>query len=124
MIQGNFGTQGEIFFPIELITGDGLSLLVDTMLDTGFTEYLAINKQDAQGLNWVYFDQEELLTAQGLATFDLYVGKVLIDEQEFDIPVFAGENIQEILLGSKWLKQFDLISQYQQNYLTLCYSNT
>jgi predicted aspartyl protease len=119
MIQRNFGTQGEIFFPIELVTGDGLMLQVDAMLDTGFTEYLAINKQDAQDLYWVYFDQEELLTAQGIANFDIYIGNVLIDGQVFELFIFAGENIKEILLGSKWLKQFDLISQYRQNHLTL-----
>jgi predicted aspartyl protease len=64
MIQGEFGDKGEIFLPIDLITGEGISLAVEAMLDTGFTEYIAINKQDLQDLNWSYFDQEELFTSR------------------------------------------------------------
>ena len=37
MIQGRFGDKGELFFEIELITGDGFYLPVEAMLDTGFT---------------------------------------------------------------------------------------
>ncbi|WP_013325528.1 hypothetical protein [Gloeothece verrucosa] len=119
MIQGQFGEQGEIFFTIDLITEEGEYLPVDAMLDTGFTEYLAINKQDLQELAWPYFDQEELLTAQGLANFDIYRGKIVINEQDFEIPVFAGDELQEILLGSKWLKLFNLIAKYREGELKL-----
>lgn len=119
MIQGEFGEQGEIFFPIDLITLEGAHLSVDAMLDTGFTEYMAINKQDVQELSWEYFDQEELFTAQGLSNFDIYIGKVVINGQEFEVPVFAGDNIQEILLGSQWLKQFNLIAKYREGELKL-----
>ena len=72
------------------------------VLDTGFTEFLAINKQDLDSLNWIYFDEEELQTAQGAASFDIYLGQVIFNDQSFDIPVFAGDDIQEILLGSEW----------------------
>jgi predicted aspartyl protease len=51
MIQGTFGDNCEIFFPVDLITGDGVNLSIDALLDTGFTEFLAINKQDIEGLN-------------------------------------------------------------------------
>lgn len=44
MIEGRFGSKGELFFEIELMTGDGLSFPVEAMLDTGFTEFLAINQ--------------------------------------------------------------------------------
>ncbi len=44
MIQGTFGSKGELFFEVELITADGLNLPVDAMLDTGFTEFMALNK--------------------------------------------------------------------------------
>ena len=63
--------------------------------------------------------QDKLRTAQGEATFDIYLGKVVIDGQEFEIPVFAGEEIQEILLGSQWLKLFMLVANYQKGRVTL-----
>jgi predicted aspartyl protease len=47
------------------------------------------------------------------------LGRVRIDGQEYEIPVFAGEAIQEILLGSQWLKQFILVANYQQTQVTL-----
>ena len=56
--------------------------------------------------------QDKLRTAQGETDFDVYLGKVIIDGQEFEIPVFAGEEIQEILLGSQWLKLFILMANY------------
>ncbi|TRV03522.1 MAG: aspartyl protease [Microcystis wesenbergii Mw_QC_B_20070930_S4] len=96
MIRGTFGDNCEIFFPIDLITGESENLSVDAMLDTGFTEFLAINKQDVEGLNWAYFDQEEMLTARGLANFDIYLGN-----------------------GSQWLKELDLMVRYRQEELKL-----
>lgn len=39
MIEGIFGENGQIYFEIELIGEDDSSFLVETMLDTGFTEY-------------------------------------------------------------------------------------
>ena len=51
MIQGRFGSKGEPFFEIELIGTDGLIFSVDALFDTGFTGFLAINKQDLEGLN-------------------------------------------------------------------------
>jgi len=54
MIQGEFGDDDELFFPIDLITDEGLELEVNAMLDTGFSEWLAINKQDLEALGWLY----------------------------------------------------------------------
>ncbi len=124
MIQGRFGDRGELFFEIELITGDGLSLAVEVILDTGFTEFLAINKQDLEGLNWTFIRKDILRTAQGEASFDIYLGKVLLNEREFNIPVFAGDEIQEILLGSEWLKIFDLVAKYREGVLMLGTDNS
>jgi clan AA aspartic protease len=119
MIHGTFGDRGQLFFQIDLITFDGLHLPVDALLDTGFTEFLAINKQDLDALEWDFIREEELQTAQGKSIFDLYTGKVLIDGQEYEIPVFAGEEIREILLGSQWLKILPLVVNYQADLLTL-----
>lgn len=111
MIQGMFGNEGQIYFDIDLISDDGLIIPVEALLDTGFTEFLAMNRQDAISLNWRFLRQNKLKTAQGEAFFDIFLGQVIIDEQEFKISVFAGDEIQEILLGSQLLKQFTLIAR-------------
>ncbi|WP_414756462.1 aspartyl protease [Anabaena sp. CCY 9910] len=118
MIEGRFGDKGQVYFEIDLIGEDGLSFPVETMLDTGFTEFLAMNKQDVQSLDWSFLRQNKLRTAQGETDFDVYSGRVIIDNQEWEIPVFAGDEIQEILLGSRWLKSFILVADYNQNRVT------
>lgn len=119
MIEGQLGENGQIYFEIDLITSDGLSFSTDAMLDTGFTEFLAINQQDLESLDWLFLSQDKVRTAQGEATFDIYLGKVAIANREFEIPVFAGDEIREILLGSQWLKVFKLTADYSENRVIL-----
>ncbi|MDJ0845060.1 aspartyl protease [Crocosphaera sp.] len=119
MIQGTFGNGDELLFTIELITGEGIALEVDAMLDTGFSDWLAIDEQDLEGLGWLYLNSELMLTARGYAEFDVYMGKVRIDGQEFDIPVHTGEGITDILMGRQWLKNGRLIVDMPSNILTL-----
>ena len=119
MIQGTFGDRGQLFFQIELIGVNGFNLPVDAMLDTGFTGFLAINKQDLDALNWQFIREQELRTAQGESLFEIYLGKVLLDKQEYEVAVFAGDEITEILLGSEWLKVLPLMVNYQVKILTL-----
>lgn len=45
--------------------------------------------------------------------------RIIIDDQEFEIPVFVGEEIQEILLGSRWLKLFILIANCAEDRVSL-----
>lgn len=119
MIQGQFGSKGQLFFEIDLMTADGLNLPVDTLLDTGFTGFLAINKQDLDALDWHFIREEELRTAQGESLFKIYAGKVLLGGQEYEIPVFVGDELTEVLLGSEWLKILPLVVNYQAGLLTL-----
>ncbi len=119
MIEGRFGDKGQVYFEIDLIGGDDFSFPVETMLDTGFTEFLAMNKQDVQSLDWSFLRQNKLRTAQGETEFDVYIGRVIIGVQDWEIPVFAGDEIQEILLGSRWLKLFILVANYSQNIVNL-----
>jgi predicted aspartyl protease len=50
---------------------------------------------------------------------DLYAGKVRIDEQKFDIPVYAGKEVAEILQGRQWLKTRRLVVDMHSGVLTL-----
>lgn len=111
--------QGQIYFDLNLIDGHGLSLFVEAMLDTGFTELVAMNKQDVESLDWVFLRQNKLKTAQGESFFDVYLGRVVVDEREFEVTIFAGDEIKEILFGSQWLKIFKLTADYSENIVTL-----
>ncbi|MCE2719087.1 aspartyl protease [Dolichospermum planctonicum CS-1226] len=119
MISGKFGDEDELFFDINLIAADGLELSVEALLDTGFSWWLAINNQDIEALGWIYLEQQTMVTAQGDAEFDIYLGKVQIDGQYFDIPVHVGQGLPEILLGRKWLKNRRLVIDISSSILTL-----
>lgn len=119
MITGWFGDEDALFFEVELITSDGLQLPVDTMFDTGFSGWLAINEQDLQGLDWIYVQTRVQQTAQGEADFKIYAGKVRIDDSEFDIPVHVGQGLSEVLLGRQWLKTRRLVVDLPSGELTL-----
>jgi len=58
-------------------------------------------------------------TAKGEFDFDIYAGKVRIDEQEFDIPVHVGDGVPEILIGRQWLKSRRLVVDMSAGILTL-----
>jgi len=45
--------------------------------------------------------------------------KVRIDEKEFEIPVYAGEEVTEILLGRQWLKTRRLVVYLASGILTM-----
>ncbi len=121
MISGWFGDNGQLFFEIELIASNGDIFPVEVMLDTGFTTgFLAINSQDLDSLDWSLIVREiEMQTARGDALFDLYEGRVIIDGQEFVIPVHVGEDLAEILIGSQWLDRMQLVVNKPIDILTL-----
>jgi len=120
MMQGKFGDNDELFLEIELIADDGLELPVDSMLDTGFSGWLAIDKQDLEGLGWFYVRKELMRLAQGVnSEFNLYAGKVRIDGEEFDIPVHVGDGVPEVLICRQWLKSRRLVVDMQSGVLNL-----
>lgn len=121
MIVGRFGETGELFFDIELIAATDDCFAVEALLDTGFTTgWLAINSQDIDALEWSLISSEiEMKTARGDELFDIYEGKVIIDRQEFTIPVHVGEGLPDILIGSQWLDSMELIVKKRKGILTL-----
>jgi len=120
MIQGKFDEEGKLLFPIDLVAADGDVLPVDALLDTGFTQWIAINTQDAESLGWVLFEKNRpMLTARGTTNFKVYWGTVIFDGQEFTIPVLAGDAISEILLGLPWLKNRRLVVEEDAGVLTI-----
>ncbi|NET88556.1 MAG: aspartyl protease [Kamptonema sp. SIO1D9] len=121
MISGSFGNAGELFFPLDLISIDAESIIVDGLLDTGFTTgWLAVNIQDAESLGWLVMEfSRSMQTVRGEEFFDLYEGKVVIDGREFIIPVHASEGIPEVLLGLQWLRRKRLVVDFPTGELTL-----
>lgn len=119
MISGFFGVEDALFFEIELLASTSLELPVAAMFDTGFSGYLAINNQDIDGFSWIYVKQQPMFTARGEAEFDLYVGEVRIDGQEFQIPVHVGRDLPEVLLGRQWLTTRRLVVDMPSGILTL-----
>jgi clan AA aspartic protease len=121
MIAGNFGSKGELLFEIELIAANGDTFPVEALLDTGFTSgWLAINIQDIEVLEWSLLEPKRAMqTAKGEEFFDIYAGKVMLDGQEFIIPVIAGDELEENLLGLQWLKTMRLVVDFPAGVLTL-----
>jgi clan AA aspartic protease len=119
MISGFFSDEDGLFFEIELLAADGLKLPVESMFDTGFSGWLAINEQDLDALGWIYVDQQTMRTAQGDSRFDVFLGKVRIDGNEFDVPVHVGQGLSEVLLGRQWLKTRRLVVDMSSSVLTL-----
>lgn len=119
MIQGSFGARGELFFEIDLIAADSSLITVNALLDTGFTEELAINIQDAESLGWSFIEQREMQTARGEVIFNRYQGTVMFDGQEVSIPVLGGEEVTEVLLGLPWLETRRLVVDRKAGMLIL-----
>lgn len=121
MISGTFGDIGELFFEIDLIAANGDTFQVDALLDTGFTTgWLAMNTQDLEGLGWSIIERSRTMkTARGEVPFVLYEGKVLFNGIEYTIPVHAGEEIPEPLLGLQWLRNMRLVVDAAEEILTL-----
>ncbi|RUT01089.1 hypothetical protein DSM106972_070950 [Dulcicalothrix desertica PCC 7102] len=80
---------------------------------------MALDKQDIDGFNWQYLGERDMRLAKGQSKFDIYLGKVRVDRQVFDIPVHVGQGVSEILLGRQWLKSKRLLVDMALGILTL-----
>ncbi|WP_392533478.1 aspartyl protease [Nostoc sp. C117] len=121
MIFGEFNSQGELIFEIGLVTSDEEIIPVHAVLDTGFTGWVALDNQDALSLGWILNinEQRDMQTAWGEARFNLYEGTVLLDGEEFTIEVLGGDELDNILLGVRWLQTKRLVADFPAGMLTL-----
>lgn len=121
MIAGRFGDNGELFFEIQLVAANGEQFEIEALFDTGFTTgWLGINSQDLEALEWsIIIPKIEMQTARGSEYFDLYEGKVIVDNKEFIIPVHVGEELSDTLMGSLWLDIMQLVVNKPRGILTL-----
>lgn len=121
MIVGRFGDIGELFFDIDLITVDEEQFPTEVLLDTGFrTGWLALDTQDVDALGWNIIQRNSVMRmARGENLFDIYEGKVMLDNLEYIIPVLAGDEITESILGLQWLTILPLVVNYEIKLLTL-----
>lgn len=99
MMLGEFNRKGELIFDIALIAANETLLPVKALFDTGFNEWLLINNKDADNLEWSVQDSRIVQTAAGMTVFNVYEGIVLMDDEEWIVPVFGGYRVKEILLG-------------------------
>jgi predicted aspartyl protease len=119
MKKGYFNSRGELFFEMDLMMIDSSIVTVDALLDTGFTDWLAMNVQDIEDLGWPFLDKLEKQTANGLVKFSLYAGTVFFDEQELAIEVIGGHRFTHTLMGLQWLRHRRLIVDRKMDQLTL-----
>jgi predicted aspartyl protease len=121
MMNGRFGDNKELFFEIQLVATNNEQFYVEALLDTGFTDgWLAIETQDLDALEWSLIAlQVELMTAKGSARFDIYEGKIIIDDVEVIVPVHVGDNLPETIIGSFWLDIMRLVVDKPNGILTL-----
>lgn len=118
-MRGRFGELGELWFEMELLASDELTISIDVWLDTGFTGWLAMNDQDAQTLEWEFIGQRQMVTARGEAIFNAYTGIVRFGGDRFEIPVLGGEDVPEVLLGLACLQTQRLVVDFPTKLLTL-----
>ncbi|NET88558.1 MAG: aspartyl protease [Kamptonema sp. SIO1D9] len=119
MIQGEFDEIGQLFFEIELVAGNNEIFPINALLDTGSTEWLAIDKQDLEALEWEQIGTRQVVTARGITTFENYAAKVIIDGEEFIVPAVAGADFRETIIGVPWLRRKRLVVDFPTGELTL-----
>ncbi|BAZ51709.1 hypothetical protein NIES4103_43670 [Nostoc sp. NIES-4103] len=95
MILGRFGEIGELIFEIDLIAVDGEKFQTEVILHTGFTiGFLLLDSQDAESLGWHLLESNRTMQmARGEEFFDVYEGRVVLNQQEYTIHVVASLEI-------------------------------
>jgi predicted aspartyl protease len=118
---GTFGSDGELFFELQLVPENGEAFFVSALFDTGFTNgWLVLDSQDLEALSWTeVLGQVSMQTARGEGDFYIYSGRVIIDGIEVIVPVHVGRGVPETAMGSAWLDIMKLVVNKPEDVLTL-----
>ena len=105
---------------MDLVAADEALISVEAIFDPGFNDWLLINNKYAEYLGGLKKrNPRRVQTAAGIRFVNVYEGIILIDGEEFIIPVLAGYRVKDILLGVRWLRFKRLIADYSAGVLTL-----
>jgi predicted aspartyl protease len=65
MLSGRFGDSKELIFEIDLIAAGNFEIPVDAVLDTGFSDWLAVDQQDLDGNGNAIFESRNDVDGTG-----------------------------------------------------------
>ncbi len=81
---------------------------------------MVLDTQDAESLGFSLIERNRTMQmARGEELFDIYEGRVVLNQQEYIIPVVASLGIPEPLLGLQLLKMLPLAVNFRAGILTL-----
>ena len=104
MIRGTVRDKLELVVPITVLAADGSSARLDALLDTGFTEFLALPPRIVASLGLRRLGLTDLLLADGSAIVDdVYVGAIDWDGEALAVPISSIETTP--LVGMKLLDE-------------------
>lgn len=105
MIVGEVTPNREVVIRLELRGTSGVCVPVQAVLDTGFTEYLALPAAIVRQLGWpkIYTDRM-MLADRSIVVFDVFDGVIDWHGQDRAIEVHAGGDVligMSLLYGSR-----------------------
>jgi clan AA aspartic protease len=107
MIQGAVNAFREAVLPLQLRTPDGRLVNLDAVIDTGFSDYLALPPALVTSLHIPYYGTADYELGDGaLVTFRVYTTSVFWDGQEIETPVLASDG--GALIGMRMLYGYHL----------------
>ena len=110
MIQGTVNAAYEAVVPIFVQSPSGQTLTIQTVIDTGFSDFLTLPPALVTELGLPYQNRDSAILADGSeATFDVYRVTVLWDGQPRHVDAYAADTTP--LVGMRLLDSHDLSIQ-------------
>lgn len=107
MIQGSVNAFREAVLPLQLRAPDGRLVDLDAIIDTGFSDYLALPPAVVAALQLPYYGTADYELGDGdVVTFRLYMTEAVWGGQEFEVPVLASDG--GALIGMRMLYGYHL----------------
>jgi clan AA aspartic protease len=102
-MEGEVSPFLELVIPIELLTESGGTVSVNTVIDTGFSDYLLLPSSIILGCGFYYFDDLDVTLADGdEVILGVYVGTIKWFGENRRVSVLSAESVP--LIGMKQLK--------------------